>query len=66
MALNQENLSFKGIKIPHWKRGDLGSSVRQGFCYESGSRDLFELGYARYPINSWNLQAISLSPLGGR
>ena len=23
-----------------------GSSVRQGFCHEAGSRDLFELRYA--------------------
>jgi hypothetical protein len=31
---------------PPLKKGDLGSSVRQGFCYEAGSRDLFELRYA--------------------
>jgi len=42
------------------------SNVRQGFCYEAGSRDLFELSYASYLSNSWNLQAISPSPLGGR
>jgi|GEM_PF-3315254 hypothetical protein len=27
------------------------SSVRQGFCYEAGSRDLFELSYAPYLSN---------------
>jgi hypothetical protein len=33
---------------------------------KAGSRELFELRYAPYLSNSWNLQAIYLSPLGGR
>ena len=65
------------VKSPFEKGGFMGisrgyikspypSSVRQGFCYEAGSRDLFELSYAPYLSNSLNLKGVSLSPLGGR
>ena len=36
-----------------------------GWALPTKTRDLFELRHAHYLINSWNLQDISLSPLGG-
>jgi hypothetical protein len=48
MALNQENLSSKGIKVPLWKRGiysryvlDLGGNVRKNPQLSGSTHNVF-------------------------
>src|SRR5208337_1862076 len=63
----------KNIKIPKMSKIPALPQTRSQpivsgkvFCYEAGSRDLFELRHAHWLIISWNLKAYSLSPPGGR